>query len=59
MMRLFALLALVVVALAGCGKGNDVGETVPGPPRELVEKSFKPPSGGSTNSTPTTTGQGR
>ncbi|HLK56347.1 MAG TPA: hypothetical protein VKU00_07270 [Chthonomonadaceae bacterium] len=32
--------------LAGCS-GQGTGDTVPSPPRELVEKSFHPPAGGS------------
>lgn len=41
---IFGLLALVgfaVMPLAGCSGGKgDVGPTVPGPPRDLVEKTM-------------------
>jgi len=42
----FGTFALVMVAV-GCGSGPDMGETVPSPPRELVEKTFKQPPGNS------------
>jgi hypothetical protein len=39
-------LLLLVVLAAGCTKGSDgPGDTVPGPPRDLVEKGSKPPVG--------------
>ena len=43
-MRALAALALLLIA-AGCRAPTAGGDTVPTPPRELVEKSFKPPAG--------------
>lgn len=44
-----ALLAMVPLSLmlAGCSSGSSgPGDTVPGPPRDLVEKGSQPPKGG-------------
>lgn len=40
------LLPLALFLLVGCSSGSEgPGETVPGPPRDLVEKGSKPPNG--------------
>lgn len=35
------LTTLSLLGATGCKKSNEVGETVPAPPRELIEKSYK------------------
>ena len=42
---LVALGTLLAGLVAGCRPGSAGGDTVPTPPRDLVEKSFKPPAG--------------
>ena len=39
-----ALLPAVLLLCAGCS-GKGTGDTVPSPPRDLVDKSFHPPAG--------------
>ena len=39
------LLAACATGLCGCS-GKGTGDTVPSPPRDLVDKSFHPPTGG-------------
>jgi hypothetical protein len=39
------LLLAISLLYVGCS-GNGAGDTVPSPPRELVEKSFHPPGQG-------------
>ncbi len=41
----FALLLATSLLCPGCG-GKGAGDTVPSPPRELVDKSFHPPTNG-------------
>ena len=40
----FALLLVTASLCAGCS-GKGAGDTVPSPPRDLVDKSFHPPAG--------------
>jgi hypothetical protein len=35
------LVAAACFATAGCRRGGGVGETVPSPPRELIERSYQ------------------
>lgn len=39
-----SVLCVISVLSAGCS-GKGTGDTVPSPPRELVDKSFHPPGG--------------
>ena len=47
----FAVLLAVSLLCAGCG-GKGAGETVPSPPRDLVDKSFHPPAGAAQSGPP-------
>ena len=40
-----AVLLAAVALCGGCGGKSEGGDTVPSPPRDLVDKSFHPPAG--------------